>query len=119
MDKKRLRKLRRELDELRIGKYNLKTSDLVRFAGKVGRKENTLRGKEPTFISVPFPELRPLSISSHKTINPHTANAILDSLEADLNKWEDSLEAQERKTNGNDKKLPPETICTDSDPSGT
>jgi len=119
MDKKKLGKLRRELSKLRFGRYNLKTSKLLRFAGKLGRKENPLRGKEPTYISIPFPELRPLSIPGHKTINPHTANAIMDSLEGDLNKWEDLLETQEQKANGNNKGLSPATLRTDRDPSGT
>jgi len=119
MTKKKIAKLRRELTSLRAGKHNLKPKDLIRFAGKVSRKRDTSRGKEPTYISLQFPELRPLSIPGHPTINSYTAVAIIDSLEADLDRWEDLLESQEKKTDGNSKELPPATIRTDRDPSGT
>jgi hypothetical protein len=118
MDKKKLAKLRRELAQLRAGKYNLKTSKLVSFAGKVGRQRDTSRGKEPTYVSV-LPGARPLSIPGHRTINPHTADAVMDSLEADLDRWESMLEETESNANENSKKLPPATVRTNRDPSGT
>jgi hypothetical protein len=118
MDKKKIARLRRELDQLRAGKCNLKRSDLVGFARKVGRLPDTSRGKEPTYVSV-LHQRNPLSIPGHQNINPYTALSILDVLEVDLNKWEDLLEERERKENENNKKLPPATICSDSDPSGT
>src|SRR5436309_11340066 len=117
MDKKKLGKLRRELKQLRAGKHNIKTADLTRFAGKVGRKQDRSRGKEPTYVSVAFPELNPLSIPGHKTVNPYTADSIMDIFEADLDKWEDSLDQQEAKeatkaketgTHGQSKQLPAE-----------
>jgi hypothetical protein len=112
MTKKKLSKLRRELKQLRAGKYNIKPSDLRSFAGKVGRKLSGLRGKEPTYVSIPFPHLNPLSIPGHPTINPFTAENIMDILETDLDAWEDLLEKESLK-NENSKKLPPATIRTD------
>jgi hypothetical protein len=119
MNKKKIAKLRRELKQLRDAKYSLKRSDLTGFAGKVGRKEDTSRGKEPTYVSVFFPELRPLSIPGHREVNPFTANSILDTLEADLDKLEAWVDEQEAKAkNENAKGLPPTTVRSDSDPSG-
>lgn len=119
MNKKKLGKLRRELEQLRAGKHNLKTIDLTRFAGKVGRKEDRSRGKEPTYVSTAFPELNPLSIPGHKTVNPYTADSIMDTFEADLDRWEDRLEEEERKTNDNSKQIPGKTIRKGSHSGGT
>jgi hypothetical protein len=123
MTKRKLAKLRRELSALRARKFNLKTTDLVRFAGQLGRQQDSSRGKEPTYISSAFPNSNPLSIPGHRTINPYTANAILDSLEVDLDRWEDLLDTQEQKgkTDGKDdeknpKELPPATLRTHRDP---
>ncbi len=120
MNKKKVARLRRELKQLRDAKYSLKRSDLTRFAGKLGRKENTSRGKEPTYTSTFFPELRPLSIPSHREVNPFTANSILDTLETDLDKLEAWVNEQEEKAkNERKKELPPTTVRTDSDSGGT
>jgi hypothetical protein len=119
MNKKKIAKLRRELRQLRDAKYSLKLADLTGFAGKVGRKENTSRGKEPTYVSVYFPELRPLSIPSHSKVNPFTANSILDTLEADLDKLEAWVKEQEAKAkNDSTEGIPPETVRPDCDSSG-
>src|SRR5437867_4284922 len=125
MDKKKISNLRRELKQLRAGKYNLKTKKLTRFAGKIGRKPDTTRGKEPTYVSESFPELNPLSIPGHKAVNPFTADNIMDTFEADLDKWEDRLEeqeakqAKETKSHDNPKQLPEKTVRKDSDSGGT
>jgi hypothetical protein len=118
MNKKKLAKLRRELKQLRAGKHNLKMSDLPRFAAKVGRRPDPKRGKEPTYISHAFPELSPLSIPSHRVVKAYTAEAIMDILEADLDKWESRLEEQELKENENTKRLPATSIRSDGDPNG-
>lgn len=112
MNRKKIAKLRRELESLRAGKYNLRPTDLVRFARKVGRDPDTSRGKEPTYVSV-LPGTRPLSIPAHPKINPYTAESILDHLEADLDRWEDlaeAAEAEEKNKNENSKGLPSATI---------
>jgi hypothetical protein len=119
MTKKKLAKLRRELKQLRDAKYSLKLSDLTGFAKKLGRKENSSRGKEPTYVSIYFPELRPLSIPGHTKVNPFTANSILDSLEADLDRLETWLDEQEENKNEDAKRLPPTAVCTDRDSGGT
>jgi hypothetical protein len=119
MNKHGIAKLRRELEQLRVGKYNLKSSDLTRFAAKVGRKRDTSRGKEPTYVSILLPGARPLSIPGHRKIKPYTADAIMDILEADLDRWEELLEEKEAKANEKSKRLPPATIRTNRNPSGT
>lgn len=119
MEKHGISNLRRELERLRSRKYNLKLADLVRFAKKIGRKRDTSRGREPTYVSVVIPGARPLSIPGHKKVNPHTANSVMDSFEADLDQWEDILEEQGGKINEERKRLPPATIRTDRNSGGT
>jgi hypothetical protein len=118
MTRKKLVKLRRELQKLRGAKYSLKTSQLTAFAGKIGRKRDSMRGKEPTYVSTAFPELNNLSIPGHPTINPFTADSIMDVFEADLDRWESWVEQQESKENENTKKLPPATIRKNRNSSG-
>lgn len=116
MTKRKLAKLRRELESLRAGRYNLRYCELVRFAETLGRRFDPSRGKEPTYVSTPFPQLRPLSIPGHRNANPYTAGSILDSLEQDINHWEDFVEAEEaKKKNEKPKGLPPATIRKNSD----
>lgn len=108
MGRKKIAKLRRELQGLRARKYNLRPIDLVRFAKRVGRGPDTSRGKEPTYVSV-LAGTRPLSIPGHPTINPYTAESILDHLEADLDIWEglaEAAEAEEENKNEKGKELP-------------
>lgn len=118
MAKRKLAKLRRELQKLRAGKYNVKTSEIVRFAKRVGRVRDTSRGKEPTYIS-PRPGVLPLSIPGHPTINPHTANSILDVLESDIDREADLLESKERKENEERKRIPPAAVHEGCDSGGT
>jgi hypothetical protein len=115
MTKNKVAKLRRELTQLRNAKYSLKLSDLTGFAKRLGRKEKTSRGKEPTYVSILFPELRPLAIPAHTKVNPFTANSILDSLELDLGKLETWVHEEERRKDENAKRLPPAAIRPDSD----
>ena len=121
MNKKKLAKLRRESDKLRAGKNNIKSSQLIRFAGKLGRQRDTSRGKEPTYVNVYFPELNPLSIPA-PNIKPYTAVNVLDILEQDFAKWEAVAEAEkveETKAHENDNAISAITVRTDRDPSGT
>ena len=119
MNKKKIAKLRRELDGLRAGKYNLKTSDVVSLAKRIGRSRDTSRGKEPTYVSV-LPRTTPLSIPGHPTINPYTANAILDVLEADLDRWQELAEQMESKEKQDEKRagLPQTAVREDRDSGG-
>jgi hypothetical protein len=117
MKAKKLSRLRRELRRLRTAKYNLSASDLVGFAKKVGRFLNPHRGKEPTYVSV-LPNKNPLSIPGHSTVNPYTADAILDVLEADLDSWQAIVEQQEKKDE-DPEGLSKGTIRTNRDPGNT
>jgi hypothetical protein len=72
-----------------------KARELQSVAHKLGR-EKIQRGKHPMWESVPFPELRPLSIPDHKgrDMPRGTKNSILDQLEEDLLAWEQRLEGK-------------------------
>src|ERR1700727_314649 len=117
MSRRKVGRLRRELEALRAGKYSLKTSELVNFAGRVGRTRDLTRGKEPTYKNFRFPSLNPLSIPGHPTINPFTANSILDVLESDLDRWDDWLEEEEKKKAREKKELAKEGESSD-EPNG-
>lgn len=59
-------------------------------ARSLGRKQHD-RGKEPTWINEVFPDLRPVSIPHHASdLNRFTAQSILDQLEQDLKRLEES-----------------------------
>jgi len=91
MDKRKLSRLRRRIQDLRARLGNIKSRELESLARALGRKLND-RGKEPTFISELLPQSRPLSIPHHaKTLKRGTAGNILDQLEKDI----DALEEQQ------------------------
>jgi hypothetical protein len=56
------------------------------------------RGKEPTFESEAFPNLRPLAIPNHKgrDMPRGTKNSILTQLEDDIDAWDETVASQER-----------------------
>jgi len=114
MNKRKIAKLRRDLEALRARRYNLKHSDLESFATKVWRKRDTTRGKEPQYVSIQFPELHPLSIPGHKRVNPYTADSVMDTFEADLNKWDSWLDEQEENKNDS-KRLSKQALRKDRD----
>ena len=100
MDRKRLRKLRREMETLR--RSQPKAMTLVSFARRLGRKKVN-RGKEPTYESAHFPDAWPLTIPMHRgrDLPPGTRDSILDQLDAgDLLLWDERLAMTER-MNGN------------------
>jgi hypothetical protein len=82
-DDRKARKIRRIHSKLYAGCANTKSRDLVRFAGLVGRYR-IKKGDEPTFLSEPFPYLRPLTIPGHTMVKKFTAKNILDQLEEDV-----------------------------------
>lgn len=92
MDRGRLNKLRIRVEELRK-KGGIGSSELESLAKALGRVQNK-RGKEPTWVNQTFPDLRPLRIPRHgsKDLNKYTANAILDQLELDIDKFEELIE---------------------------
>jgi len=96
MNRKKLDKLKRELAGLRQGRH--KALAFQRLAGKLGRKENTKRGKEPMWESESFRDLYPLAIPDHggKDISPGVQRQLLNLLEEDVLRWEELLEAEEQ-----------------------
>jgi hypothetical protein len=94
LDLKRIQKLRAQLEILRR-QGGLKASQLESFARRLGRRR-AKRGKEPTWVSDDFPDIRPVSIPSHRgDLNRFTAGSILDQLEADLDRYEDHIRSDE------------------------
>ena len=88
MNKKKLKKLRTRLGDLRARPRSIKSSELIRLARSLGRKRFN-RGKEPTFINELLPKSRPLSIPNHPgTLKIGTAMNILDELEKDIDDHE-------------------------------
>jgi len=87
-------KLRRKLDSLK-GKGSFKSSDIEAFARAVGRQQSK-RGKEPTWINPSFPSIPPVSIPNHSAgLNKFTAKAILGQLEKDIEALEKKAETEE------------------------
>ena len=94
MNIRRLKRLRGKLNNLRR-KGGIKSSEVETLAKAVGRVRHHTRGKEPTWISKEFKELRPLSIPHHSAdLNRFTAASILDQLEGDIEKYEETLETE-------------------------
>jgi len=79
----RLDKIQWEIDQLRAGAGNARHRDLKRIAESLGRKRDTLRGKEPTFVNKER-KWTPLSIPAHRSLAKGTVLGILDQLEDDL-----------------------------------
>jgi hypothetical protein len=90
MNRKKLLKLRAELQSLR--RTASPASRFERLAAQLGRKVGK-GGKHPMWMSTEFP-LRPLSIPHHggKDLPVGTRNSIIDQLEDDLACWEANLE---------------------------
>ena len=101
MNRNKLRALSRRIEEYR--RSQPKAKDLEALAKALGRKVAN-RGKEPTFVSTEFPNLRPLSIPSHKCrdLATGTKNSILIQMEDDVIAWDDRLSEQERQNRGGD-----------------
>jgi hypothetical protein len=90
MNRKKLGRLRRELDRLREAIGGLGQRELERFAAKLGRRRRA-SGGEPQWVS-DAQGVRPISIPGHKTINRFTAGSILDAFEADLDRLEEQFD---------------------------
>lgn len=91
LNTKKLKRLEKRLNELRA-KGGIKSSNVEMLAKALGRVRNHTRGKEPTWVNKEFPELRPLSIPHHSTdLNRFTAANILDQLEGDIVRFEETL----------------------------
>lgn len=95
MNRRRLENLRRKVEACR--RSQPKAEELEALAKALGRKM-AKRGKEPTFVSKSFPNLRPLSIPNHKgrDLATGTKNSILNQLDDDFLAWDERLAEQER-----------------------
>lgn len=92
MTRKRIQKLRQELDQLRAQRSSLGRRELEGFAKKLGRQRRPKGRGEPQWVSKITPSARPVSIPGHKSINAYTASAILDCFENDLDQLEELAE---------------------------
>jgi len=94
MDLKKIQKLRDKIEKLR-GRGGVNATELETLARQLGRKK-ARRGKEPTWVSEIFPDSRPVSIPSHpRDLNRFTAAGILDQLEGDLDRHEESVSLEQ------------------------
>ncbi len=94
MNRKKLNKLWRQIEGMR--KTSPKAFEIQKLAKQMGRKK-VKRGKEPTWESREFQDLRPLSIPDHggKDLSPGVKNSILNQLEDDLICWDERITQQE------------------------
>jgi hypothetical protein len=90
MNVKALARLSRELDRMRGSVQTARSLEAM--AKKLGRTP-ARRGKEPSWVSVQFPELRPVSIPHHgsRDLSPGVQRNILESFYEDIGAWEDWL----------------------------
>lgn len=98
MHRKKLDKIKSDLRSLKAAAGNLRDRRVREVARSLGRrrcKGGSKRGKEPTFISEPFPDLRPLSIPAHGTLKKGTGLNILNQLDEDVLRWEEELESNQ------------------------
>ncbi len=86
MNKRKVVKLQRELEALRLRKRNLTADEIKKFANACGRVlRRGGKGKEPTYLNEYLPSQKPLSIPDHPgNMRVGTAGNILDILEQDL-----------------------------------
>lgn len=94
MNRKKLKKLSRELARLRRAPQRAQA--LESLAQALGRKLDN-RGKEPVWVSTEFNDLRPVSIPHHGSsdVSIGTKNSILDQLEDDILAWDMILKEEE------------------------
>lgn len=96
MNKKKLKKLKLELEQMSLSPQGRKSREFSRIAKSLGREEDG-RGKEPTYIRKFNPELSPpLSIPNHSgDMKPGTARSIIEALLNDVDEWEFFLSQNE------------------------
>jgi hypothetical protein len=93
MNEKSLKKIKKQLLEMRRSPHGHKATELISIAKQLGREQDN-RGKEPTYVRKQNPELSPpLSIPAHgaKDLKTGTAISIIDSLLDDVSDWEQYL----------------------------
>lgn len=91
MNKRKLQKIKKKCQNLRLRPNNIRSAELVSLAKSLKRRLFD-RGKEPTYISDLLPRSCPLSIPNHPgTMSKGTALNILDQLEQDIFEIEESI----------------------------
>lgn len=92
MDSKRLKKIKKTLNDLRSKPNNIRSKELIKLAKSLGRRLFK-RGHEPNYLSDLLPRSRPISIPNHPgAMARFTAENILDQLEQDIFDLEESIE---------------------------
>lgn len=104
MNPKALKKIKRQLEEMRKSPFNRKPDDFISIAKQLGRALDN-RGKEPTYVRESDPALSPpLSIPNHSgDVKPGTARSIIDALLSDVDDWELHI-TESNDENGDDDK---------------
>lgn len=89
MDKKTLKGIKRQLNDIYKSPQNRKAKDFISIAEQLGRKRSN-RGKEPTYTRDDSPVLcPPLSIPNHPgDMKVGTARSIIQALLNDADVWE-------------------------------
>jgi len=110
MTRKKLKKIKREIAAAR--KRTNTYRDLARIASSLERRQakgSEVRGKEPAFISMAFPDASPITIPNHagKDIKRGTQHNILNQFEGDVFRFEETLDedsdnSDKERDNGND-----------------
>lgn len=91
MNPRRLRRCEQRLAKLRRAVPTAR--QLETLAKMLGRRLDN-RGKEPNWVSMAFPNLRPISIPHHSSsLNKFTAGSILSQLEEDIFRYKWMLES--------------------------
>lgn len=100
MDRKKLLKIKDELDAMR--RSSVTAAEVQSLARRLGRRLST-RGKHPNWVSDEFDDLYPLSIPDHgggRDLSPGVKKVVLNNLEWDVMAWEERI-AQSEKSSGN------------------
>jgi len=90
MNPRKLRRCEQRLAKLRRSVPSAK--QLEGLATSLGRKR-VKRGKEPTWESMAFSNLRPVSIPRHSSLSRFTVGNILSQLEEDIFRYKEMLES--------------------------
>lgn len=91
MDRKKLEKLRREIERMR--RASVRAADVQAVARKLGR-EIVNRGKEPVWDNRELPNQPVVAIPCHgggRDLSPGVKHQLLDYLEDDILAWEERI----------------------------
>jgi hypothetical protein len=88
MNKNKLNKIVRKIEQLKAGSANVHSKELIRVATKLGRKLDN-RGKEPTYVNEYFPKLKPISIPAECA--RFTKLNVLTQLDDDIFQWYEEI----------------------------